>query len=78
MKTVIYKSNGIYCATTEGNYKARIQNARAIQRLPDFESAGEIIEYYCENFGSKPEDFIIVADENELLEDLHLEQLEQM
>jgi hypothetical protein len=59
MKTVIYKSSGIYYTTTEENYKARIQNARAIHKMQDFESAEEIINYYCEYFGSKAEDFII-------------------
>jgi hypothetical protein len=60
VKTVIYKADGIYYATTEGNYKARVQNARAIQKLTDFENAEEIIDYYCKHFGSKPEDFIII------------------
>lgn len=64
MKMVIYKSLGIYCVTTEENYKARIQNARAIHRLDAFDSAEEIIEYYCTHFGSKTEDFI-VADATE-------------
>ena len=26
-KTVIYKSNGIYCVTTEANYNAHIRDA---------------------------------------------------
>ena len=60
MKTVIYKSMGIYCTTSEDNYKARIQNAFKVQKLPDFESAEEIIEYYCKYFGSQREDFIII------------------
>ena len=59
MKLVIYKSLGIYCVTNEGNYNAQIQNARAIQKLPDFNSAEEIINYYCKYFGNKTEDFII-------------------
>ena len=56
---VIYKANGIYCVTTKENYNAGIQNARAIHKMQDFNSAEEIIEYYCKHFGSKPEDFII-------------------
>ena len=64
MKQVIYKSNGIYCVTTEANYKARIQDARAIHRLKDFESAEEIIEYFCTYCGSKTEDFIIINGGN--------------
>ena len=59
-KTVIYKSNGIYYITSEANYNARIQNARAIQKMQDFNSAEEIIEYFCKYFGSKTEDFIII------------------
>lgn len=64
MKQVIYKQNGIYCVTTEANYTARIQNARAIHKLTDFESAEEIIEYFCTYFGSKAEDFIIINGGN--------------
>lgn len=64
MKTVIYKSMGIYCTTTEENYNARIQNAFKVQKLRDFESAEEIIEYYCKYFGSKTEDFIIINGGN--------------
>lgn len=59
MKTVIYKALGIYYATSERNYNAVIRNAREVQELRDFNSAEEIIEYYCKYFGSKPEDFII-------------------
>ena len=59
MKIVIYKAEGIYYTTTEENYKARIQDARAIHKMQDFTSAEEIIEYYCKYFGNKTEDFII-------------------
>ncbi len=64
MKIVIYKSNGIYHTTTEANYNARIQNARAIHELKEFNSPEEIIDYYCKYFGSKPEDFIIINGGN--------------
>lgn len=60
MKTVIYKENGVYKATSEENYNSRIQNAIRIQTLKDFESAEEIIEYYIKWFGSNREDFIII------------------
>ena len=60
MKMIIYKIDGIYYVTTEENYKARIQNARAIYKMQDFNSAEEIIEYYCKYCGSKTEDFIIL------------------
>lgn len=62
MKTVIYKVEGIYYTTTEENYAAGIQNARAIHKMQDFNSPQEIIEYYCKYFGSKTEDFIIIAE----------------
>lgn len=60
MKMVIYKANGNYYVTAEENYNARIQNARAIHQMQDFNSAKEVIEYFCAHFGSKPEDFIII------------------
>lgn len=60
MKTVIYKVSGVYHTTTEENYNARIQNARNIHTLKDFESAEEIIEYYIKWFQAKREDFIII------------------
>ena len=62
MKMVIYKANGIYCVTTEENYNARIQDARAIHRMQDFNSAEEVIEYFCAYFGSKTEDFTIIEE----------------
>jgi hypothetical protein len=51
MKQVIYKSLGVLCVTPEENHKARIQNARLIQRMEDFDSPKEIIDYYCRNGG---------------------------
>ena len=60
MKMVIYKIFNVYHCTTEENYNARVQNARAIKKLADFENAEEIIEYYCKYFNSKPEDFIVI------------------
>lgn len=62
MKIVIYKAEGIYYTTTEENYAAGTQNARAIHKMQDFESAEEIINYYCKHFGSKTEDFIIIEE----------------
>lgn len=62
MKMVIYKANGIYCVTTEENYNARIQNARAIHQMQDFNSAKEVIEYFCNHFGSNTEDFTIIEE----------------
>ena len=60
MKMVVYKAGGIYYVTSEENYNARIQNARAIHKMQDFNSAHEVIEYFCKHFGSKVEDFIII------------------
>ena len=61
MKTVIYKSNGVYYTTSEENYKASIQNARAIQKCDGFESAEAVIDYYCKYCRRKPEDFIVIS-----------------
>lgn len=61
MKTVIYKDYfGKYMATNESNYYARIQNAKRIQDLSQFESVQEIIDYYCKWFGAQPDEFIII------------------
>lgn len=60
MKMVIYKAGGSYYVTSEENYNARIQNARLIHKMQDFNSANEVIEYFCKYFGSKTEDFIII------------------
>lgn len=60
MKTVIYKENGVFKATTEENYNSKIQNARVIHTLADFESAQEIIDYYIRYTNSKKEDFIVI------------------
>ena len=62
MKIVIYKAEGIYYTTTEKNYAAGIQDARAIHKMESFSSAEEIIEYYCKYFRSQPEDFIIIDE----------------
>ena len=59
MKTVIYKENGIFKTTSEQNYNSRIQNARQIHVMKDFESAEEIIEYYVKWFKCNAEDFIV-------------------
>jgi hypothetical protein len=64
LKTVIYKSQGIYYTTTMQNWDAGIQDARAIHKMQEFKSPQEIIDYYCEHFGSEPEDFIIMGGGN--------------
>lgn len=59
MKMVIYKVGETYYVTNEDNYNAVVQNARAIHCMQDFDSAEEVIEYFCKYFGSKAEDFIV-------------------
>jgi hypothetical protein len=60
MKQVIYKENGIYKVTNEENYNRRIQNAREIKIMNDFENAEEIIDYFVMWFGCNKEDFIVI------------------
>ena len=57
MKFIIYKVEGIYYLTTEDNYKATIQNARAIQCLREFNSPKEIMDYYYEFCGVETKGF---------------------
>lgn len=64
MKFVIYKSNGDFCVTTKENYNAIVQNAREIVKVVGFKTAEEIIEYYCKNIKTKPEDFIVIKGES--------------
>ena len=59
-KLVIYKSFGSYKCTTFSNYFGMIRNERLVQDCSAFDSAAEIIEYYCKWFGSKEEDFEIM------------------
>lgn len=61
MKFVIYKSNGNFYVTTKDNYNARIQNAREIIKATDFNSAEEIINYYCKNIKISRDDFIVIG-----------------
>lgn len=61
MKMVIYKRCGNYTVTTLKNYKSYIQDTRKIQDCSAFNSAEEIIDYYCKYFHSKPEDFTVIC-----------------
>ena len=63
MKMVIYKRFGHLYVTTEENYNAQIPDAHANCRCIGFETAEEIVAYYCEYCGSKPEDFTIISEE---------------
>lgn len=60
MKMVVYKVGETFYVTSESNYNAVVQNARAIHCMQDFNSAEEVIEYFCKHFGSKVEDFTVV------------------
>ena len=62
MKHIIYKNFLGYCVTTLENYNAKIRNERAVQKCYDFKNTDEIIEYYCEYFKCKREDFIIAVE----------------
>lgn len=62
MKMVIYKALGTYYVTSESNFYAMVRDARAVQKCDDFNSADEIIAYYCKYFGSKADDFIIIEE----------------
>lgn len=65
-KQIIYKEQGIYYITPEANYNSRIQNARAIHQLKEFNTVPEIIEYYCTHFGSQIEDFMVVGSDGHI------------
>lgn len=61
-KLVIYKALGTYCVTPESNYNKNMQNARAIQKLNDFESSREIMDYYNKYFGTNDDSFIVIDE----------------
>ena len=67
MSIAEYKAKFELCnnaKTTEANYQARIRNTRLVNKMQDFESAEEIINYFNRYFGSKAEDFIIMKGGN--------------
>ncbi len=68
-KLVIYKSMGDFKITPESNFRASIQNAKAIIDLKDFDTVDEIIDYYKKWFHSKDDDFIIDDSAKENLEE---------
>ena len=60
MKMAIYKNETFneYCVLTRKNYNSYVQNARKIQRFPADEwTVQDIIDFYCQYCGNKPEDF---------------------
>jgi hypothetical protein len=60
MRYIIFKDINGYCVTSEANYTAVIQDARQIQKLYDFTSTKEIINYFCKYGNYKKSDFIEV------------------
>lgn len=60
MKQVIYKESNMFYVTNERNYHAHIQNAREILKMPGFETAQEIIEYFIKYGWAKSADEFIV------------------
>lgn len=61
-KLVVYKCLGKYCVTPKWNYKSRIQDARKIKHLDDFESAEEIKQYYNKYFHTTDDDFEVIDE----------------
>lgn len=60
MKLVIYKDLSGYCVTTECNYNAVIQNARAIIKHYAFATADDIIDYYVKYYNESRDNFIVI------------------
>lgn len=67
-KLVIYKGLSGYEVTPKSNYEARVQNARAIKHLDDFNSAQEVIDYYKKYGWADEEDFEIIDESNAITE----------
>lgn len=61
-KTVIYRELGKFRATPKSNYGRNIMDARKVQRLDDFESAREIMDYYNKYFGTTDDDFEVIDE----------------
>ncbi len=62
MKYVIYKNLKGYCVTTEENYHAKIIDKRKVTNCSRFNSANEIIKYYCEYCNCDFFDFFVVDE----------------
>lgn len=67
-KLVIKKILGVYNVIPEEffdfnrNEIKSMANARRIKKLNDFESAQEIIDYYCKWFNCTPDEFIVIDE----------------
>lgn len=63
MKQVIYQSGGRWYITTEKNYFAYVQNARAIHEIHDVKTLQDIsdfIDHWCAIYGDRRTDFTII------------------
>lgn len=58
---VIYKDMIGYCVTTEKNYNAFIRDTRAVQKMYDFATADEILDYYAMYCGIDKSNFKVVT-----------------
>jgi hypothetical protein len=59
-RLVIYKTIWGYEVTIKSNYDAPVKDARLIQKLYDFKSPEEIMDYYEKYFQTDRKNFIIV------------------
>lgn len=58
-KLVIYKAGGIYFVTPESNFNAVVQDARLKQKMIDFSSTDEVIDYFVKYCKCTKSQFII-------------------
>lgn len=56
MKNVIFRRNGALYMTSEENYNARIEDARKVTNLKDFNSFEEVVQYMCKWYNDAVED----------------------
>lgn len=61
-KTVIYRELGKLRATPKSNYNINMQNVHKVQRLDDFDSAREVMDYYNKYFGTTDDDFEVIDE----------------
>ena len=62
-KYVVYKKNGSYYGTPISNYNAKIQNARLITDLSNFNSAEEVVEYLIQYTNLNREDIVVIGED---------------
>lgn len=59
MKSVIFKEDGCFYITPDYNFYREKRNTRLLLKRDNFESAQEIIDYYCKWFDSDENNFIV-------------------